>query len=66
MRLIVHVSCDNAAFEDNWAREVRKVLTDALSLCKDFKGLDEGSPYLKSLWDTNGDVVGNVAIEEGE
>jgi len=70
MQVTIQFSCDNAAFEDAFPTEIRRLLAQAASRVvgvveRTPKGLrlDTGEKYETFLRDTNGNTCGNVVVK---
>ncbi len=56
MKVSIEINCDNAAFEDDRAGEISRILKD---LSKQFE--EQTNPY-KKIYDVNGNPVGHCDI----
>lgn len=60
MDITITINTDNAAFEDDYAREVERILLDVARRIK-HEGREAGASF--SLRDINGNTVGKVVVE---
>lgn len=63
MKIKIEINCDNAAFEDNWFKELDDILVKANSFLKKHYDYGQIDSDRKNLFDSNGNKVGFVLID---
>ena len=56
-RFLIHIDCDNAAFDDGLHQEIWSILT-AMRDSESFRSLESSHQHGSSLRDSNGNTVG--------